>query len=132
MLQHTEVWSPDQELRLLEELAEVEEHSFELEMSLPVHPDPAERDRPWVAYWHLPPNGFRSRSSPFGPFTKGVGPVRDRSSHKNTRRLLTVSAMRTRGSFRSLAASVVGTASINCTSPDSRAAVRAPSLGMKR
>ena len=62
MLQEPEVWSPDQELRLLEELAEAEEQSFDLEMDVSVRPDPAEAERPWVAYWRLPPNGFRSKS----------------------------------------------------------------------
>ena len=36
MLQEMEMWSPDQELRLLEELADAEEHSFDLEMDLPL------------------------------------------------------------------------------------------------
>lgn len=71
MLQETEVWSPDQELRLLEELAEAEEQSFDLEMDLQARPTPAEAERPWVAYWHLPPNGFRSKSRGDSRFARG-------------------------------------------------------------
>jgi len=71
MLQQAEVWSPDQELRLLEELAEAEEQSFDLEMDLPVRPNPAEAEHPWVAYWHLPPNGFRSKSRGQARVTRG-------------------------------------------------------------
>ena len=62
MLQEIEMWSPDQELRLLEELAEAEEQSFDLEMDLPLRSTPADAEHPGVAYWHLPPNGFRSKS----------------------------------------------------------------------
>ncbi|MBI4737627.1 MAG: hypothetical protein HY766_16455 [candidate division NC10 bacterium] len=60
MLDEREAWSPDQELRLLEELAEAQ--AFEVEMELPVHPLAAEAERPWVAYWHLPPNGIRLKA----------------------------------------------------------------------
>jgi hypothetical protein len=62
MLEEMEMWSPDQELRLLEELAEAEEQSYDLEMDLPLPSNPAEAEHPWVAYWHLPPNGIRSKS----------------------------------------------------------------------
>lgn len=58
----SEAWSPDQELRLLEELAEAEAQAFEVELELPLSPLPAEVERPWVAYWHLPPNGIRSKA----------------------------------------------------------------------
>jgi len=62
MLQEIEMWSPDQELRLLEELAEAEEQSFDLEMDLPLRSTSADAEPPWVAYWRLAPNGFRSKS----------------------------------------------------------------------
>ncbi len=62
MLKEMEAWSPDQELRLLEELAETEARAFEEEMESPVRVGPADAERPWVAYWHLPPNGIRSKS----------------------------------------------------------------------
>ena len=62
MFDEPEAWSPERELRLLEELAEAETQVFEVEMELPVHPLPAESERPWVAYWHLPPNGIRSKA----------------------------------------------------------------------
>lgn len=62
MFEERDAWSPDQELRLLEELAEAEAQAFEVEMELPVHLLAAEAERPWVAYWHLPPNGIRSKA----------------------------------------------------------------------
>jgi len=61
MFKESEVWSPDQELQLLEELAEAEAEAFDVEMELPVLPAPAESEHPWVAYWHLPPDEVRSR-----------------------------------------------------------------------
>jgi hypothetical protein len=61
MLKETDVWSPDQELRLLEELAEAEAEAFDMEMELPVRLATAESEKPWVAYWHLPPNGVESK-----------------------------------------------------------------------
>lgn len=62
MFKEPEVWSPDQELQLLEELAEAEAQAFEMEMDLPISTAPADSERPWVAYWTLPPNGFRSKA----------------------------------------------------------------------
>jgi len=61
MVPEVDLWSPEQELRLLEELAETEAKSFDLDLGLPV-PVVAEPEQPWVAYWQLPPNGFRAKS----------------------------------------------------------------------
>jgi hypothetical protein len=71
MLKETEAWSPDQELQLLEELAEAEAEAFDLEIELPVRVAPAESERPWVAYWHLPPDGIRSKSRAHSRLTRG-------------------------------------------------------------
>jgi len=55
MMQDTEMWSPEQELRLLEELAEAEAQAFdEMELDIPIRSISAEPERPWVAYWSLP------------------------------------------------------------------------------
>jgi hypothetical protein len=62
MSQEPEMWSPDHDLRLLEELAEAEDHSFDLEMDLAIRGTPAELGHPWRAYWHLPPSRFRSKA----------------------------------------------------------------------
>ncbi len=62
MLQDTEVWSPDQELRLLEELAEVEAKAFDMDLGLPMPEAAEDAERPWVAYWYLPPNGIRPKA----------------------------------------------------------------------
>ncbi len=66
MLQDSEVWSPEQELRLLEELAEAEAKAFDLDLGLPVPETAGGVERPWVAYWYLPPDGIRvkPRTSP--------------------------------------------------------------------
>jgi hypothetical protein len=60
MFKETDVWSPDQELQLLEELAEAEAQAFDVEMELPVRLSAAESEKPWVAYWQLPLNGVGS------------------------------------------------------------------------
>ncbi|MBI4737678.1 MAG: hypothetical protein HY766_16720 [candidate division NC10 bacterium] len=62
MFDEPEAWSPDQELRLLGELAEAEAQVFEVEMELPVRALSGQPERPWVAYWHLPPNGINQRA----------------------------------------------------------------------
>lgn len=62
MLKETDVWSPDQELQLLEELAEAEAEAFDMEMEMPVLFATAESEKPWVAYWRLPPNGVELKS----------------------------------------------------------------------
>jgi hypothetical protein len=61
MFKETEVWSPDQELQLLEELAEAEVEAFDVEMDLTFRTAVAEAEKPWVAFWHLPPNGVGSK-----------------------------------------------------------------------
>ena len=71
MFKETEAWSPDQELRLLEELAEAEAEAFDVEMELPVRLALAEAERPWVAYWHLPPDEMRSKSRAQSRLTRG-------------------------------------------------------------
>jgi len=65
MMQDTEMWSPEQELRLLEELAEAEAQAFEMELDVPIRSIPAEPERPWIAYWSLPTRstGARVRSA---------------------------------------------------------------------
>ncbi len=62
MLQDSEVWSPEQELRLLEELAEAEAKAFDMDLGLPVPETSEDAERPWVAYWYLPPDGIRAKS----------------------------------------------------------------------
>ncbi len=62
MMPEVELWSPEQELRLLEELAETEAKAFDLDLGLPAAVIVAEPEQPWVAYWQLPPNGVRGRA----------------------------------------------------------------------
>lgn len=62
MLQDAELWSPDQDLQLLEELAEAEAKAFDMDLGLPVPSAAADSERAWVAYWHLPPNGLRVKA----------------------------------------------------------------------
>ncbi len=67
MLQEMQVWSPEQELQLLEELAEVEAQAFEMEMEIPLPSAAMDAERPWVAFWRLPPpDGIppKSRTQP--------------------------------------------------------------------
>ena len=71
MFKETDVWSPDQELRLLEELAEAEAEAFDMEMELSVHVAAAESERPWVAYWRLPLNGVGSRPRAHSRMARG-------------------------------------------------------------
>ena len=55
MMQDTEMWSAEQELRLLEELAEAEAQAFdEMELDVPIRGIQVEPERPWIAYWSLP------------------------------------------------------------------------------
>ncbi len=61
MFQDSEVWSPEQELRLLEELAEVEAKAFDMDLGLPGPETAEDATRPWVAYWYLPPDGIRAK-----------------------------------------------------------------------
>jgi hypothetical protein len=62
MLPEVELWSPEQELRLLEEMAETEAKVFDLDLGLPPSVVAAEPEQAWVAYWQLPPNGIRAKS----------------------------------------------------------------------
>src|SRR5512136_1311850 len=62
MVPEVELWSPEQELRLLEELAETEASAFDLDLGLPAPVATAEPEQAWVAYWQLPPNGLRAKS----------------------------------------------------------------------
>jgi len=57
-----DMWSPERELRLLEEMAETEAKSFDLDLGLPAPAVPGHSEQAWVAYWHLPMNGVKSRS----------------------------------------------------------------------
>jgi len=61
MVPEVELWSPEQDLRLLEELAETEAKAFDLDLGLPAQIAAAEPGPAWVAYWQLPPNGLRSK-----------------------------------------------------------------------
>jgi hypothetical protein len=62
MVPEAELWSPEQELRLLEEMAETEANAFDLDLGLPGPVLAAEPERAWVAYWQLPSNGLRAKS----------------------------------------------------------------------
>lgn len=62
MVPEVELWSPEQELRLLEELAETEANAFDLDLGLPAPVATAEPEQAWVAYWQLPPDGLRARA----------------------------------------------------------------------
>lgn len=61
MVPEVEYWSPEQELRLLEELAETEANAFDLDLGLPEPTAAAEPEQTWVAYWQLPPDGLRAK-----------------------------------------------------------------------
>jgi hypothetical protein len=61
MMPEVELWSPEQELRLLEEMAETEANAFDLDLGLPTPVAAAEPEQPWVAYWQLPRNGLRAK-----------------------------------------------------------------------
>jgi hypothetical protein len=71
MFKEMEAWSPDQELQLLEELAEAESEVFDLEMDLPLRMALSDSERPWVAYWHLAPNGIPSKARAYARLTRG-------------------------------------------------------------
>jgi len=57
-----DMWSPERELRLLEEMAETEAKSFDLDLGLPSPSASGHGEPAWVAYWHLPMNGAKARS----------------------------------------------------------------------
>jgi hypothetical protein len=71
MFKETEAWSPDQELQFLEELADGETEAFDMETVLAVRVRTTEPERPWVAYWQLPPDGVRPRSRACSRLTRG-------------------------------------------------------------
>jgi hypothetical protein len=71
MYKETEAWSPDQELQLLEELAEAEAHAFDVEVEAPLGVGPADSEQAWVAYWRLPPNGIGSKSRTQSRLSRG-------------------------------------------------------------
>jgi hypothetical protein len=71
MVPEVELWSPEQELRLLEELAETEAEAFDLDLGLPAPVVVSEPERPWVAYWQLPPDGMRTKSRSHGRHARG-------------------------------------------------------------
>ncbi len=62
MVPEMELWSPEQELRLLEELAETEANAFDLDLGLPTPVATAEPEQTWIAYWELPPDGLRAKA----------------------------------------------------------------------
>jgi hypothetical protein len=64
MMPEVELWSPEQELRLLEELAETEAKAFDLDLGWSAAVAAAEPEQPWVAYWQLPPNGIQTKLRP--------------------------------------------------------------------
>jgi hypothetical protein len=72
MVPELDLWSPEQELRLLEELAETESRDFDMDLGLPMPIATAEPERAWVAYWNLPADGLRT-----GP-RQGVRTLRGR------------------------------------------------------
>lgn len=57
-----ELWSPEQELQLLEEVAEREAKAFEFDLGPALPPAVSQAERVWVAYWQLPRNGLRPQA----------------------------------------------------------------------
>jgi len=62
MVPEVELWSSEQELQFLEELAETEANVFDLDLGLPMPVAAAEPEQTWVAHWQLPPNGVRAKA----------------------------------------------------------------------
>jgi hypothetical protein len=62
MLPEVERWSPEEELRLLEELGEAQAQAFDLDLEVPAPAFAPDAKGAWVAYWYLPPNGIGSKS----------------------------------------------------------------------
>jgi hypothetical protein len=56
MVPEVELWSPERELRLLEEMAETEAKVFDMDLGLPAPTIAGAGEQVWVAYWHLPPD----------------------------------------------------------------------------
>ncbi len=59
MTPEMELWSPEQELQLLEEMAEREAKAFDMDLGLPAPVIVADAEPTWVAYWNLPQDGIR-------------------------------------------------------------------------
>lgn len=56
MVPDVELWSPERELRLLEEMAETEAKGFDMDLGLPTPVVAGAAEQVWVAYWNLPPD----------------------------------------------------------------------------
>jgi hypothetical protein len=61
MVPDVEMWSPERELRLLEEMAETEAKAFDIDLGLPTPAASGGGEQVWVAYWYLPPDGIRPK-----------------------------------------------------------------------
>lgn len=62
MVPDVEMWSPERELRLLEEMAETEAKAFDIDLGLPTPTTGGPAEQVWVAYWYLPPDGIRAKA----------------------------------------------------------------------
>ena len=71
MTPEVELWSPEQDLRLLEELAETEAKAFDLDLGFSTSVAAAAPEQPWVAYWQLPPNGIQTNLRPQARASRG-------------------------------------------------------------
>ena len=70
MTPEVELWSPEQDLRLLEELAETEAMAFDQDLGFSAQ-IAAAPEQPWVAYWQLPPNGIQTKLRPQARASRG-------------------------------------------------------------
>jgi hypothetical protein len=64
MVPEVEIWSPERELRLLEEMAETEAKAFDMDLGLPAPTAGGPAEQVWVAYWYLPHDGLRPKARP--------------------------------------------------------------------
>jgi hypothetical protein len=71
MTPEVDMWSPEQDLRLLEELAETEAKAFDLDLGFPTLAAAVAPEQPWVAYWQLPPNGIQTKLRPQARVSRG-------------------------------------------------------------
>jgi hypothetical protein len=62
MVPEVEIWSPERELRLLEEMAETEAKVFDMDLGPPTPAVAGSPEQVWVAYWYLPADGIRPKS----------------------------------------------------------------------
>ncbi len=62
MVPDVEIWSPERELRLLEEMAETEAKVFDMDLGLPAPVTAGSPEQVWVAYWYLPGDGLRPKA----------------------------------------------------------------------